>query len=91
MTITLLPKHGPLILAAALLLLISNCATSLALAEGSTSADVLLGPADSPAAQGPTSVNDDFTNLGINGRTAAAPGTTTVGPGAATFNNTVQN
>ncbi|MGZ8843944.1 MAG: hypothetical protein ACXW18_09805, partial [Pyrinomonadaceae bacterium] len=57
----------------------------------SARADVLIGPCGWPAAQGPTNLDDDFTNLGINGRMAAAPGTATVAPGIAVFKNTVQN
>jgi hypothetical protein len=84
-------KELPLCLAVGLLFLVLNADTSLARAGGSSRADVLLGPCGSATAQGPTSFDDDFTNLSINGRTAVTPGAVTVSPGTITFKNTVQN
>ena len=51
---------------------------------------VLNGPNSQPAATGPTSTNDDFTNLSTPVPAGTAPGTT-ITPSVVTFTNTVQN
>jgi hypothetical protein len=53
---------------------------------------VLVGPCGLPGAEGPTGVNDDFTNRSINAGIAnvSLEGVTTA-PGAVVFRNMVQN
>ena len=54
--------------------------------------DVLIGPCGVPGAMGPTGVNDDFTNRGINtGIANVPPGGITTTAGTIVFRNTVQN
>jgi hypothetical protein len=54
--------------------------------------DVLIGPCGVPGAMGPTGVNDDFTNRGINtGIANVPPGGVTTTAGTIVFRNTVQN
>jgi hypothetical protein len=55
------------------------------------SSSVLNGPANTPAATGPTSTNDDFTNKAGGSGIAVAPGGVTTSPNIVTFNNTLQN
>jgi hypothetical protein len=53
---------------------------------------VLNGPNGAPAATGPTSNNDDFTNRSVTtGIAGVAPGGSTSAAGTSTFTNTVQN
>src|SRR6266478_146338 len=57
----------------------------------STSAGVLLGPLGSPAAEGPTGRDDDFTNLSIDGGIVASSDGVTMSPAVKIFKNTVEN
>lgn len=57
----------------------------------STSAGVLLGPLGSPAAEGPTGRDDDFTNLSIDGGIAASSNGLSTSPAVKIFRNTVEN
>ena len=56
-----------------------------------TSAGVLLGPLGSPAAEGPTGRDDDFTNLSIDGGIAASSNGLSRSPAVKIFKNTVEN
>ena len=54
--------------------------------------DVLIGPDGAPTAVGPTSDDDDYTNLSVDtGIVGIAPGGLTNAPGTVVFTNTVQN
>ena len=57
----------------------------------STSAGVLLGPLGSPAAEGPTGRDDDFTNLSIDGGIVASSNGLSTSPAVKIFKNTVGN
>ncbi len=53
---------------------------------------VLVGPCGLPGAEGPTGINDDFTNRGINAGIAnVSPEGVTTAAGAIVFRNMVQN
>ena len=53
---------------------------------------VLIGPNGQPAAMGPTSNNDDYSNLSITtGIAGVAPGGVTTAAGVLTYTNTIQN
>ncbi|WP_197064775.1 hypothetical protein [Leptolyngbya sp. KIOST-1] len=52
---------------------------------------LLHGPQGQPAAVGPTSNNDDFTNQAIPGNVTPAPGAGLAAPVTISFTNTVQN
>lgn len=54
--------------------------------------NVLIGPQGSPAANGPTNNNDDYTNRSVTtGIAGVAPGGSTTAGGVIVFVNTVQN
>lgn len=57
----------------------------------SASAGVLLGPLGSPAAEGPTGRDDDFTNLSIDGGIATSSKGLSTSPAVKVFKNTVEN
>jgi len=57
----------------------------------STSAGVLLGPLGSPAAEGPTGRDDDFTNLSIDGGIVASRNGLSTSRAVKIFKNTVEN
>lgn len=59
--------------------------------NNSASAGVLLGPLGSPAAEGPTGRDDDFSNLSIDGGIPASSVGVTVSPVVNVFRNTVEN
>jgi hypothetical protein len=53
---------------------------------------VLVGPCGLPGAEGPTGINDDFTNRSINAGIAnVPPGGVTTTPGTVVFRNMLQN
>lgn len=53
---------------------------------------VLIGPLNNPAATGPNSNNDDFTNRSVTtGIAGVAFGSLTTAPGTAVFSNTIRN
>lgn len=53
---------------------------------------VLIGPAASPTAVGPTDSNDDYTNLSVNtGIAGVADGGSTTAAGTVVFRNTIRN
>src|ERR1700694_2517718 len=53
---------------------------------------VLVGPCGLPGAEGPTGINDDFTNRSINpGIANVSPEALTTTAGAVVFRNMVQN
>ena len=54
--------------------------------------NVLIGPAGAPAATGPTSTNDDYTNQAVNtGIAGVAPGGVTTAAGVSVFTNSIKN
>src|SRR5438874_1340188 len=68
----------------------SNALVS-AKSSNSTLAGVVVGPLGSPAAEGPTGRNDDFTNLSIDGGIPASSNGVTTSPAVKIFKNTVEN
>lgn len=67
------------------------CATHTA-ADNTGMGGVLVGPCGLPGAEGPTGINDDFTNRSINAGIAnLSPESVTTAPGAVVFRNMVQN
>jgi hypothetical protein len=58
---------------------------------GTSGAAVLLGPCGSAAAQGPTGIDDDYSNASIDGKISTTGDGLTTTPATAVFKNTVEN
>lgn len=87
-------KYFSAVVIAALTITLSGSKSNALASAGSrtsTSCGVLLGPLGSPAAEGPTGRDDDFTNLSVDGGIAASSNGVTTSPAVKTFKNTVEN
>lgn len=87
-------KHFAAVVVAALTITLSGIQANALGSAGpytSVSAGVLLGPLGSPAAEGPTGRDDDFTNLSIDGGIAASSKGLSTSPAVKVFKNTVEN